>query len=65
MRLPKNCFGRPLASTGGNVPNKAICIIVPVMTSGIGGQPGILMTALPPLSTSLEERESVGLGLAA
>src|ERR1022692_2394887 len=46
MVLPKNTVGRPCSSRSGTVPVDTNCSNVPVITSGIGGQPETLMIGL-------------------
>jgi hypothetical protein len=43
---PKNILGRLRASSSGRLPNIKICAMVLVITSGIGGQPGMLIMGL-------------------
>src|SRR5664279_394147 len=46
MVLPKNTWGRRCSSRSGTAPVDTNCSSVPVITSGIGGQPETLMIGL-------------------
>src|ERR1022692_746909 len=62
MVLPKNTVGRPCSSRSGTVPVDTNCSNVPVITSGIGGQPETLMIGLLRIRSDTG-RAPVGFGL--
>ena len=63
MVLPKKALGRLCSSKSGTFPVVINCSSVPVMTSGMGGQPETLMMGLSP---TMEDtgHAPVGLGSA-
>src|ERR1700690_1717918 len=63
MVLPKKTLGRRCSSRSGTFPVLTNCNNVPVMTSGMGGQPETLMMGLSP-TMAVTGQASVGLGSA-
>src|SRR3569623_2263846 len=63
MNTPKKDLGRPLSSSSGRLPKVRYCASTPVITTGMGGQPGMLTMGLS-LTRSDTETAPVGIGLA-
>src|ERR1035438_8435625 len=63
MVFPKKTFGRRNSSRSGTCPVVTNCSSVPVITSGMGGQPETLMIGLSPTIADTGQAE-VGLGSA-